>query len=238
MKIKSQKKAQRLLNFYFRNFGVGRPYTVLVDGTFCAAALESRVPIKEQIPLFLDDKKTKIVTSPCIIIEVEKLGKIRSVLYATWLVVKQFAIVKCGHEGKPIPAAQCIHSLLKDDNPNKYIVALQDKELKKQIHRDVVGAPVITLNKRVPVLERPTEKCENDIKESYSSFSQFEEEALKAMKRKYLGEEEEEAPKPKKKKKAFKNRNRMPRKKTVNEGPQQEGEKKGRGRHRKKKKVP
>ncbi|XP_068230232.1 rRNA-processing protein UTP23 homolog isoform X2 [Palaemon carinicauda] len=129
MKIKNQKKTQRILNFYFRNFGVGRPYTVLVDGTFCSAALEARVPIKDQIPIFLDDKKTKIVTTPCIIMEVEKLGKIRTVLYASWLIVKQFAIVKCGHEGKPVPAAQCILSLLKDDNPKNSVSQHEEKAL-------------------------------------------------------------------------------------------------------------
>ncbi|XP_068230231.1 rRNA-processing protein UTP23 homolog isoform X1 [Palaemon carinicauda] len=234
MKIKNQKKTQRILNFYFRNFGVGRPYTVLVDGTFCSAALEARVPIKDQIPIFLDDKKTKIVTTPCIIMEVEKLGKIRTVLYASWLIVKQFAIVKCGHEGKPVPAAQCILSLLKDDNPKKYVVALQDKELKHQIHNSVAGTPIISLNKQAPVLEKPTNKCENIVKESYSSVSQHEEKALQAMKRKYLGEEESDQPQPKKKKN--KKKRHLPRKKVRQDQVEERNNevKTGRRRHRKK----
>lgn len=234
MKIKNQKKTQRILNFYFRNFGVGRPYTVLVDGTFCSAALEARIIIKEQIPIFLDDKKTKIVTTPCIIMEVEKLGKIRSVLYASWLIVKQFAIVKCGHEGKPVPAAQCIMSLLKDDNPKKYVVALQDKDLKHQIHNSVPGTPIISLNKQATVLEKPTYKSQTIVKESYSSVSRHEESTLQAMKRKYLGEENSDQPEAKKKK--LRKKRHFPRKK----GFQSQGEEKdkvkiGRGRHRKKK---
>lgn len=42
MKIKRYKKVNRHLNFYVNNFGFHHPYQVLVDGTFCFAALQVR----------------------------------------------------------------------------------------------------------------------------------------------------------------------------------------------------
>lgn len=39
MKIKRYKKVNRRLNFYNNNFGFRQPYQLLIDGTFCLAAL-------------------------------------------------------------------------------------------------------------------------------------------------------------------------------------------------------
>ncbi|KAK7051439.1 Small subunit processome component [Halocaridina rubra] len=230
MKIKSQKRLQRRLNFYFRNFGIGKPYTILVDGTFCYAAMENRVPIKEQIPKYFDDERLRIVTTPCIIMEVEKLGKIKSNLHATWLIVKQFGIIKCGHEGKPVPAAECIQDVLKN-NPNKYVLALQDTELKQVIQRVSKGTPILFLNRKTPVLAHPSRSCEEHVQKNYHGVSSFEENMLRVMKRKYIGvDQEEQIPKKKKVKKNF----AMPHK--SHKEPQQQitPEKKGRGRHRNK----
>ena len=41
---------------------------------------QERITIKERIPAFLDDEKARIVTTPCIILEVEKLGKLSKLL--------------------------------------------------------------------------------------------------------------------------------------------------------------
>ena len=50
MKIKRAKKVSRILEFFRNNFGFRAPYLVLIDGTFCAACLEGKVNIKDQLP--------------------------------------------------------------------------------------------------------------------------------------------------------------------------------------------
>lgn len=50
MKIKRAKKVSKILEFFRNNFGFRAPYLVLIDGTFCAACLEGKVNIKEQLP--------------------------------------------------------------------------------------------------------------------------------------------------------------------------------------------
>jgi len=40
MKIKRYKKVQKYMNFYINNFGFRVPYQILIDATFCLAALK------------------------------------------------------------------------------------------------------------------------------------------------------------------------------------------------------
>ncbi|XP_042242403.1 rRNA-processing protein UTP23 homolog isoform X2 [Homarus americanus] len=137
MKIKRYKKAQRILGFFQNNFDLRPPYSVLLDGTFCRASLEVKVKIKEQIPKYLG-AQTKLVTTQCIILEVEKLSKMRANLYGTWMVVKQFPVHKCGHEGDAIPASSCIKSLLQEKNPAKLLTDHEEKTL-KSLKRKYIG---------------------------------------------------------------------------------------------------
>lgn len=51
MKIKRYKKVNRYLNFYINNFGFRQPYQILVDGTFCLAALKVKSIFFEIITL-------------------------------------------------------------------------------------------------------------------------------------------------------------------------------------------
>jgi U3 small nucleolar RNA-associated protein 23 len=50
MKVKRQKRVSKILKYYGLNFGFRTPYLVLIDGTFCAACLEAKVNIKDQLP--------------------------------------------------------------------------------------------------------------------------------------------------------------------------------------------
>lgn len=75
MKVKRYKKAQKYLSFYRNNFGFRAPYHVLVDGTFCQAALKNKINLSEQIPKYLCDT-VRLLTTVCVVTETEKLGKI------------------------------------------------------------------------------------------------------------------------------------------------------------------
>lgn len=198
MKIKRHKKAQKILAFFQHNFAVQPPFTLLLDGTFCRAALEGKVLIKEQVPKYLGSQ-TKIVTTQCIILEVEKLSKISPNLYGAWMVVKQFAVHRCGHEGDPIPASSCAKSLLSTNNPGKYIMATQDPELRAHIHQEVAGTPILYLHQSAPTLEKPSERCLAVAQGLGRTLSTHEETTLKTLKRKLLREPVQEPPRKKKK---------------------------------------
>lgn len=53
MKIKRQKQAKKTLSFYKYNFNFRQPFQILIDGTFCQAALKNKIQIKEQLPKYL-----------------------------------------------------------------------------------------------------------------------------------------------------------------------------------------
>jgi U3 small nucleolar RNA-associated protein 23 len=74
MKIKRQKKAQRILTFYRNHFGFRAPYHVVLDGTFCQKALNNKINLREQIPKYFGDE-VKLLTTACILTELERLGK-------------------------------------------------------------------------------------------------------------------------------------------------------------------
>lgn len=53
MKITRQKHAKKHLGFFRNNFGVREPYQILLDGTFCQAALRGRIQLRDQLPRYL-----------------------------------------------------------------------------------------------------------------------------------------------------------------------------------------
>ena len=74
MKGKRLKHQKKCLNFYEKNFRYKPPYKLLLDGTFCKAALKFKVNIMEQMPKYLD-AEVKYFTTKCCIAECEALGK-------------------------------------------------------------------------------------------------------------------------------------------------------------------
>lgn len=233
MKIRRHKKAQRILGFYRNNFNIRPPYTVLLDGTFCYAALEGKVQIAEDIPKYLESPETKLLTTQCIILEVEKLKILKKKLHGPYMIVKQFPVQVCGHEGRPVPASSCIKSLLKKENPMKFIIASQDNELKNHIHECVPGTPVLYLHGSAPTLEKPTEKSQAEAMNTHSSITTYEQKTLHSLKRKLIGEEQVE---PERKKKKKKNPNPLSCKKSKKvKKPQQQQQTEGKSKRKRKK---
>lgn len=134
--------------------------------------------IEEQLKNYLQ-VELRILTTPCIIIETEKLGsKFLSVVNK----LKSVQLNKCGHERHPISGAECIKSLTKE---NRYIIATQDRDLQEWI-RHQVGIALLYLHNVVPTLEEPSEGSrkfvERKLKKSIQVTS-FEGEQLKQLKR-------------------------------------------------------
>ncbi|XP_067143996.1 rRNA-processing protein UTP23 homolog [Centruroides vittatus] len=155
MKIRRYKRVQRYMGFYTNNFGFRSPYQVLIDGTFCQAALKYKVNIKEQMPKYLNSD-VKLLTTVCVVNETEKLGP---AIYGAMLVVKQFQVIKCGHEKNPISASDCLFSAVKEDNPDHYLIATQDPELSEKV-RIIPGCPLLYLKFNAINLEKPSEISE------------------------------------------------------------------------------
>ncbi|KAK9510736.1 hypothetical protein O3M35_005462 [Rhynocoris fuscipes] len=151
MRINRQKKVNKALKFYINNFGFRKPYQILIDGTFCHVALESKVNIHDQIPKYLGD--VKILTTPCAILETESLG---SPVYGAMLILKQFPVHQCGHK-EPVAAASCLRNMLDRNNPNRYILATQDRDLQR-IARRISGTPLLYIYNKAPTLEQPSFK--------------------------------------------------------------------------------
>ena len=152
MKIKRQKKVQRILDFYKHNFGHFPPYQMLLDGTFAMACLKMQINIKEQMPKYIG-QEVKILTTKCAIAEAEKLGP---ELFGATKILKQFAIHKCGHEEEPQPALKCLRSMVKEENSQRYFIVTQDSYLREKV-RKIPGTPEIYLHHKALTLEKPSE---------------------------------------------------------------------------------
>ncbi|XP_063903258.1 rRNA-processing protein UTP23 homolog [Zophobas morio] len=177
MKIKRYKKVNKHLNFYVNNFGFRHPYQVLVDGTFCFAALNNKVNISDNIPRYLQGE-LKLLTTQCAVIEMENLG---SKLSGALIVLKQYPVHKCGHEGKPIVASKCLLSMLGNCNPNHYIVASQDRDLQNNV-RNLVGVPLLYLHGKTPVLEQPSNVSVEAAKDNLGGISMSERQMIEKLK--------------------------------------------------------
>ncbi|XP_063230029.1 rRNA-processing protein UTP23 homolog [Bacillus rossius redtenbacheri] len=197
MKVKRHKRVHKYISFFCNNFGFRQPYQVLIDGTFCYAALKNKVNIRDQLPKYLEGD-VKFLTTQCVVIEVENLG---SAVFGAMLIVKQFGIHKCGHEKKPVPGSTCLLSMLGETNTSRYILATQDRELEVLASR-VPGTPVLYLHQKTPVLQPPS-----DASTSFASshtqalfgVRQHEEETIKNLKKRFGLVEEETIKKRKKK---------------------------------------
>ncbi|XP_075555398.1 rRNA-processing protein UTP23 homolog [Dermacentor variabilis] len=199
MRINRYKRVQRHLSFYKNAFGFRPPYQILVDGTFCAAALKYKVNIRDQMPKYLGDE-VKLCTTVCAVTETESLGP---TLYGATLVIKQFSVRRCGHEKQPITAANCFHSMVRKRNPDHYMVATQDHDLSERL-RALVGVPLLYLFNAI-TLEKPSEKSEKKGTEALRAQSEAPErqmEVVKQLKRQQNLLEDEAAAKRKRRKPA------------------------------------
>eukprot|EP00794_Sanderia_malayensis_P005323 gene5323-5992_t len=179
MKIKRKKHCDKYLSFYRNNFGIHEPYQIIVDLTFCQSALQNRVQIKEQISKYLSENH-KLFNTKCILQEGEKIG---SVLHGAMVIEKTFETRFCGH-ADPIPADQCIKSLVNKSNPHGLFVASQDSELRSDL-RKLSGIPILHVNHNVIVLEKPSSKSvEASEKQDESKLlTEYQKELLKKLKK-------------------------------------------------------
>ncbi|MEE6463305.1 hypothetical protein FKM82_005851 [Ascaphus truei] len=153
MKIKRQKHAKKNLSFYKYNFRFREPFQVMLDGTFCQAALKNKIQIKEQLPKYLMGE-VQLCTSHCVIKELESLGK---ELYGAKLIAQRFQVRSCSHFKSPVSGSACLLSMTADDNPHHYFIATQDQDLAAKIKKRP-GVPLMFIIQNTIVLDKPSPK--------------------------------------------------------------------------------
>ncbi|XP_002737571.1 rRNA-processing protein UTP23 homolog [Saccoglossus kowalevskii] len=179
MKIKRYKLARKYLSFYRHNYGFRQPHQILIDGTFCKAALHFKINIKDQMSKYLGGE-IQLLTTQCCILEAESLG---ASTYGAMLVLKRFQLRICGHRNNPVPAAECIQSMIGADNSHHYFVATQDPGLSRQMQK-VAGIPLLYINNAINFAKPSiitTKTAERSIQKKIRP-SQQEHETIKKLK--------------------------------------------------------
>ncbi|KAL6099541.1 utp23 [Pungitius sinensis] len=149
MGLKRQKLAKKTINFYKYNFSFREPFQILVDGTFCQLALKNKIQIKEQMPKYLMGE-VKLCTTSCALKELETLG---GDLYGAKIILQKFQLRSCPHYKKPVPASQCLLSMLRENNPHNYFVATQDRSLTEGLKK-IPGVPLLYIVFNTIVLDK------------------------------------------------------------------------------------
>eukprot|EP01135_Chromosphaera_perkinsii_P011146 Nk52_evm1s2349 gene=Nk52_evmTU1s2349 len=189
MKITRRKNAQRILNYYKQNFGLHEPYQVVMDGTFCAAALNSQILLADQIPKYLNGK-CQLMTTRCCFDEVKKLG---TEFYGAYKVCKQFKFQYCGHFANQAPKNQqnqqkaksakgnnnnnnndnqvllktgfdCLKELIGYENKYRLIIATQDKKLRREL-RKIPNVPLMYIDYNAILLEPPSDASREKVQD-------------------------------------------------------------------------
>ncbi|XP_035814561.2 rRNA-processing protein UTP23 homolog [Amphiprion ocellaris] len=149
MKIKRQKQAKKSISFYKYNFSFREPFQILLDGTFCQAALKNKIQIKEQLPKYLMGE-VQLCTTSCALKELEVLGK---QLYGAKIILQRFQVRKCPHVKDPVSASECFLSMLQETNPQHYFIATQDHTLTSGLKK-IPGVPLLYIVLNTIVLDK------------------------------------------------------------------------------------
>ncbi|CAK9297189.1 unnamed protein product [Gordionus sp. m RMFG-2023] len=152
MKIKRQKNSKKIVKFYKRSYNFKEPFQVLLDGTFCQAALTNQINIKEQLPKYLNGQITFYTTS-CILHELNNLGK---PVYGAFHIAKQYKIKTCDHVDKSIAANKCLLSMVKKGNPSHYWIASQDPEITSKLST-YISVPLLYISYKAIHLTKPND---------------------------------------------------------------------------------
>uniref|UniRef100_A0A1I7XU04 rRNA-processing protein UTP23 homolog n=1 Tax=Heterorhabditis bacteriophora TaxID=37862 RepID=A0A1I7XU04_HETBA len=193
MKVKRYKRANRILTFFKYNFKFQSPYRVLVDGTFCNAALINKINLREQMPKYLGGE-VEIVTTSCVLAELEKIGQ---PVYGALVICRQFDVDPCPH--KPCRSAvDCLAHLARRavKGKTKYFIATEDDSLTDKL-RNIAGTPILYIKYNAILLDRVSE-----VTKKASESAQNENEKIKEIRKALLGEVEK-----KKKKRKLKGKN-------------------------------
>lgn len=150
MKVKRIKRANRILTFFKYNYNVVPPFRVLVDGTFCNAALANKINLREQLPKYLGGD-VEIVTTKCVIEELKTLG---ASVYGALVICRQFVVDICPHVPCRAPAECLAHLARRAARKGaRCIIATNDDCLAEKL-RTIAGTPILYIKYNTILLDR------------------------------------------------------------------------------------
>lgn len=159
MRQKKHKKVTRTLNFLKITHRFHEPFKVVLDGNFINALLQSKTNAAEAIGKLLS-APVKLYTSRCVLRELHLLGPdFKEAVGAS----RDFMVLHCGHEDKAQSAAECLTSVLGDNNPQHMFIATQDRTLRATLAR-IPGAALIFASVNGLHLEAPSAQQVSDAK--------------------------------------------------------------------------
>lgn len=151
MKIQRYKRVRRYLNFYKHHFSIDKPYKIVVDGTFCKAALDNKINLREQLSIYFDGE-INFFTTPCVLKELQLLG---TDVYGALAIAKGYKKINCKHK-KPLSGAECLLKIASKNKERKFFFATQDPLLTENIRDTIVGCPILFINYHTVLLEGPS----------------------------------------------------------------------------------
>jgi len=180
MKVKRKKRAKRILTFFRFKHGFVEPYSILLDGTFCQAALNFKINLREQMPKYFSGA-VELFTTRCVLEELKRLG---GQVYGALKICEQFELVNCAHS-PALTAADCLRQMClraKQPEQQQFAVASQDEKLLFDL-RDLGGVPLLSIKFHSLLLEEPSKASLNVNNETISELKSVEN-----LKKQILGE--------------------------------------------------
>ncbi|CAG8449227.1 10367_t:CDS:2 [Ambispora leptoticha] len=151
MRKKRAKQYKRLMALYSTSFG---HFNVIskVDGDFVTTATGYKINLEAQLSKVLQGSIKQMYTF-CTINELRQSGENEHSQALQFL--SQLEQRGCSHFRSPVSSAECLASIIGNENEHRYGVATQNRKLRERL-RGIPGVPLLYINRTVLIFEPPS----------------------------------------------------------------------------------
>lgn len=168
MRAKRAKQYKKLMHAYALSFNFREPFQVLLDAQFILDASKFKMRLGSMLETTLHGSIKPMITQCCIrhLYNMPASGEEEQKQKEAWIeVAKAAERRRCDHHEleEPLSTLECLASVVdpkgSGTNRHRYVVASQDAEVRARM-REVVGVPLVYINRSVMILEPMGEKTE------------------------------------------------------------------------------
>ncbi|CAG8568782.1 914_t:CDS:2 [Ambispora gerdemannii] len=152
MRKKRAKQYKRLMALYSTSFGFREPYQILLDGNFATTATSYKINLETQLSKVMQGSIKQMYTL-CSINELRQSGEKEHSRALQFL--SQLEKRGCSHLGSSVSSAECLASIIGNENEHRYCVATQNRKLREKL-RGIPGVPLLYINRTVLIFEPPS----------------------------------------------------------------------------------
>ncbi|GAA5847217.1 hypothetical protein JCM5353_007797 [Sporobolomyces roseus] len=152
MRQKRVKSYRKVMQLYCASFGFREPYQLLVDAAFLRSCVQQKLDFYARLQDVLQGTVKPMITQCCI----QSLYDQGAEGQAAVDMAKEFERRKCNHF-KQRPEDECMIAMAGEENKNRYVIATQSLELRKEL-RKVAGTPIVYIARSVVLLETPSDQ--------------------------------------------------------------------------------